>query len=86
MAGEIALRLKVPAERIAVAPLVQHAVRCRRRARHAARRAAVVLLHVGAPDMRENVRTLVAAWQAAFPTADVALAFTREPELLRRAR
>jgi len=39
-------------------------------------------LHVGAHDMRKNVRTLIAAWQAAFPTADVALAFTRKPELV----
>jgi glycosyltransferase involved in cell wall biosynthesis len=40
------------------------------------------VLHVGAHDMRKNVRTLIAAWQAAFPTADTALAFTRKPDVL----
>ncbi len=40
------------------------------------------VLHVGAHDMRKNVGTLIAAWQAAFPTADTALAFTRAPDVL----
>ncbi len=40
------------------------------------------LLHVGAHDPRKNVPTLIAAWQAAFPAAEVALAFTRKPDVL----
>jgi alpha-1,3-rhamnosyl/mannosyltransferase len=40
------------------------------------------VLHVGAHDMRKNVPTLIAAWQRAFPAADVALAFTRKPDVL----
>jgi glycosyltransferase involved in cell wall biosynthesis len=38
--------------------------------------------HVGAHDARKNVATLIAAWQRAFPAADVALAFTRAPAVL----
>jgi alpha-1,3-rhamnosyl/mannosyltransferase len=40
------------------------------------------VLHVGAHDPRKNVPTLIAAWQAAFPAAEVALAFTRKPGVL----
>ncbi len=82
IAGEIALRMKVEPERIAVAPLgvTEPFASAGDRGRLDDGRAYV--LHVGAHDMRKNVRTLVAAWQAAFPTADVALAFTRKPEIL----
>lgn len=80
MASEIALRLNVPPERIAVAPLGVSAPFAAGGERGALPDGRPYVLHVGAHDMRKNVRTLVAAWQAAFPTADVALAFTRKPE------
>lgn len=82
MASEIALRLKVPPERIAVAPLGVSAPFAAGGERGALPDGRPYVLHVGAHDMRKNVRTLVAAWQAAFPTADVALAFTRKPEMV----
>jgi len=82
MAGEIALRLDVERERIAVAPLGVAAPFVAGGARHVLSDGRPYVLHVGAHDMRKNVRTLIAAWQAAFPTADVALAFTRPPDLL----
>lgn len=82
MAGEIALRLKVPTDRIVVAPLGVSAPFGAGGERGTLSDGRPYVLHVGAHDMRKNVRTLVAAWQAAFPTADVALAFTRKPELL----
>jgi glycosyltransferase involved in cell wall biosynthesis len=82
MASEIALRLKVPPERVAVAPLGVTAPFVAAGERGVLPDGRPYVLHVGAHDMRKNVRTLVAAWQAAFPTADVALAFTRKPELV----
>lgn len=82
MAGEIAMRLGVERERIAVAPLGVAAPFVAEGARHVLADGRPYVLHVGAHDVRKNVRTLIAAWQAAFPTADVALAFTRPPELL----
>jgi glycosyltransferase involved in cell wall biosynthesis len=82
MASEIALRLKVPAERIAVVPLGVSPTFAAGGERGVLPDGRPYVLHVGAHDMRKNVKTLVAAWQAAFPTADVALAFTRKPELL----
>jgi alpha-1,3-rhamnosyl/mannosyltransferase len=82
MAGEIALRLDVEPGRIAVAPLGVAAPFVAQGAHHVLADGRRYVLHVGAHDMRKNVRTLVAAWQAAFPTADVALAFTRKPDVL----
>jgi glycosyltransferase involved in cell wall biosynthesis len=82
MAGEIALRLGVAPERIAVAPLGVSAPFSPGGERGTLSDGRPYVLHVGAHDMRKNVRMLVAAWQAAFPTADVALAFTRPPEVL----
>jgi len=82
MAGEIALRLDVAPERIAVAPLGVSAPFVAGGERGVLPDGRQYVLHVGAHDMRKNVRTLIAAWQAAFPTADVALAFTGEPEVL----
>jgi alpha-1,3-rhamnosyl/mannosyltransferase len=40
------------------------------------------LLHVGAHDAHKNVGTLIAAWRTAFPSTEVALAFTRAPAVL----
>lgn len=85
MAGEIALRLKFPPERIAVAPLGVGFPFVAHGERRALPDGRPYILHVGAHDMRKNVKMLVAAWQAAFPTADVALAFTRPPETLQPA-
>jgi glycosyltransferase involved in cell wall biosynthesis len=82
IAGEIALRMAVEPERIAVAPLGVAAPFVASGERGVLPDGRAYVLHVGAHDMRKNVRTLIAAWQAAFPTADVALAFTRPPELL----
>ena len=82
MADEIAMRLDVARERIAVAPLGVAAPFVAAGDRHALPDGRPYVLHVGAHDMRKNVRTLIAAWQAAFPTADVALAFTRKPDVL----
>jgi glycosyltransferase involved in cell wall biosynthesis len=82
IAGEIALRMKVEPERIVVAPLGVGAPFVAAGERGALDDGRPYVLHVGAHDMRKNVRTLVAAWQAAFPTADVALAFTRKPDIL----
>jgi glycosyltransferase involved in cell wall biosynthesis len=82
MAGEIAMRLDVERERIAVAPLGVAAPFVAQGPRHVLADGRPYVLHVGAHDMRKNVRTLIAAWQAAFPTADVALAFTRPPDVL----
>jgi glycosyltransferase involved in cell wall biosynthesis len=82
MAGEIALRLGVAPERIAVAPLGVTAPFVAGGARGSLPDGRQYVLHVGAHDMRKNVKALVTAWQAAFPTADVALAFTRKPEVL----
>jgi glycosyltransferase involved in cell wall biosynthesis len=82
MAGEIALRLDVVPERIAVAPLGVTLPFAAGGAAHVLSDGRKYVLHVGAHDMRKNVRTLIAAWQAAFPTADVALAFTRAPDVL----
>jgi glycosyltransferase involved in cell wall biosynthesis len=79
MAEQIALRLPFPPERIAVAPLGVTAPFVPEGARGTLPDGRAYVLHVGAHDMRKNIRTLVAAWQAAFPTADVALAFTRKP-------
>ncbi len=42
------------------------------------------VLHVGAHDERKNGATLIAAFAAAFPDGDVALAFTRRPASLPR--
>ena len=82
MAGEIAMRLDVERERISVAPLGVTAPFVPGGERHALSDGRQYVLHVGAHDLRKNVRTLVAAWQAAFPTADVALAFTQPPDVL----
>jgi glycosyltransferase involved in cell wall biosynthesis len=82
MAGEIAMRLDVEPERIAVAPLGVAPPFVAAGERHVLSDGRPYVLHVGAHDMRKNTRTLVAAWQAAFPTADVALAFTRKPDVL----
>ncbi len=82
MAGEIATRLDVEPGRIAVAPLGVTVPFVAGGARATLSDGRQYVLHVGAHDLRKNVRTLVAAWQAAFPTADVALAFTREPDVL----
>jgi glycosyltransferase involved in cell wall biosynthesis len=44
------------------------------------------VLHVGAHDTRKQTGTLIAAWERAFPQAQVALVFTRRPpQLPRRA-
>jgi glycosyltransferase involved in cell wall biosynthesis len=82
IAGEIAVRMKVEPERIVVAPLGVREPFVPAGERGTLDDGRQYVLHVGAHDMRKNVRTLVAAWQAAFPTADVALAFTRKPEIL----
>jgi glycosyltransferase involved in cell wall biosynthesis len=82
MGGEIALRLKVAPERIAVAPLGVTAPFTAGGERGVLPDGRPYVLHVGAHDMRKNVKLLIAAWQAAFPTADVALAFTHPPEVL----
>jgi glycosyltransferase involved in cell wall biosynthesis len=82
IAGEIAVRMKVDPDRIVVAPLGVSAPFVAAGERGVLDDGRPYVLHVGAHDMRKNVRTLVAAWQAAFPTADVALAFTRKPEIL----
>lgn len=79
MAGEIALRLRVEPERLRVAPLGVTAPFGAAGERAALSDGRPYVLHVGAHDMRKNVKLLIAAWQAAFPTADVALAFTRPP-------
>ncbi len=42
------------------------------------------VLHVGAHDERKNSATLIAAFAAAFPEGEVALAFTRKPSSLPR--
>jgi alpha-1,3-rhamnosyl/mannosyltransferase len=85
-ASEVTLRLGVGRERIVVTPLavdrtvfspaggsgtLPEALRGRR-----------YVLHVGAHDERKNTRTLIAAFAAAFPQGDVALAFTRRPPAL----
>jgi len=82
MAGEIVMRLDVERERIAVAPLGVSAPFVAAGDRYALSDGRPYVLHVGAHDMRKNVPTLIAAWQAAFPTADTALAFTRKPDVL----
>ncbi len=82
MAGEIAMRLDVEPERLAVVPLGVAPPFVADGARHVLADGRPYVLHVGAHDMRKNVRTLIAAWQAAFPTADTALAFTRPPDVL----
>lgn len=82
IAGEIARRMKVEPERIAVAPLGVKEPFVAAGERAVLDDGRPYVLHVGAHDMRKNVRTLVAAWQAAFPAAGVALAFTRKPETL----
>jgi glycosyltransferase involved in cell wall biosynthesis len=82
MAGEIAMRLDVERERVAVAPLGVTVPFIAAGERHVLTDGRPYVLHVGAHDMRKNVRTLITAWQAAFPTADVALAFTRPPDVL----
>jgi alpha-1,3-rhamnosyl/mannosyltransferase len=79
MAGEIAAYLHVPRERVVVAPLGVGEPFVARGARHALPDGRPYVLHVGAHDARKNVATLIAAWQRAFPAADVALAFTRAP-------
>jgi glycosyltransferase involved in cell wall biosynthesis len=82
MAEQIALRLAFPPERIAVAPLGVTVPFVASGVRGSLPDGRPYVLHVGAHDMRKNVKTLIAAWQAAFPTADVALAFTRKPEFV----
>jgi glycosyltransferase involved in cell wall biosynthesis len=82
MAAEIAMRLDVERERISVAPLGVAAPFGAAGERYVLPDGRAYMLHVGAHDMRKNVRTLIPAWQAAFPTADVALAFTRKPDIL----
>jgi glycosyltransferase involved in cell wall biosynthesis len=82
MAGEIMMRLDVERERISVAPLGVTAPFVAAGDRYALPDGRPYVLHVGAHDMRKNVPTLIAAWQAAFPTADTALAFTRQPDIL----
>jgi glycosyltransferase involved in cell wall biosynthesis len=82
MAGEIALRMGVEPQRIVVAPLGVTAPFVAAGARGTLPDGRPYVLHVGAHDMRKNVKALITAWQAAFPTADVALAFTRKPEIL----
>lgn len=82
MAGEIAVRLGFARERIAVAPLGVAAPFVAEGPRGTLPDGRPYVLHVGAHDMRKNVKALVTAWQAAFPTADVALAFTRKPDIL----
>ena len=82
MAGEISSRLGVEAERIAVAPLGVEAPFVAEGQRAVLSDGREYVLHVGAHDLRKNVKTLIAAWQAAFPTADVALAFTQAPDVL----
>jgi glycosyltransferase involved in cell wall biosynthesis len=82
MADEIATRLGVDPARITVAPLGVTAPFVAAGERHVLPDGRPYVLHVGAHDMRKNVRTLIAAWQAAFPTADTALAFTRKPDVL----
>jgi glycosyltransferase involved in cell wall biosynthesis len=42
------------------------------------------VLHVGAHDERKNTRTLIDAFERAFPDGDVTLAFTRRPPALPR--
>jgi glycosyltransferase involved in cell wall biosynthesis len=81
-AGEIAAQLNVPRERIAVAPLGVAAPFGPAGERFAADDGRPYVLHVGAHDARKNVGTLIAAWQRAFPAAEVALAFTHAPAVL----
>lgn len=82
MAGEIVSRLGVERERIVVAPLGVSAPFVANGERGVLPDGRAYVLHVGAHDMRKNIGTLIAAWQAAFPTADVALAFTQDPDVL----
>jgi glycosyltransferase involved in cell wall biosynthesis len=81
-AGEIVAYLNVPPERIAVAPLGVGSPFGPHGERFALPDGRPYLLHVGAHDARKNVGTLIAAWQTAFPAAEVALAFTRAPAVL----
>lgn len=82
MSEQIALRMGVPPERIVVAPLGVSAPFVAAGERGVLPDGRPYVLHVGAHDMRKNVPLLISAWQAAFPTADVALAFTRPPAVL----
>ncbi len=79
MAEQIAAYLGVARERIAVAPLGVAEPFVAGGARHVEADGRRYILHVGAHDPRKNVDTLVAAWQRAFPSAEVALMFTRAP-------
>jgi glycosyltransferase involved in cell wall biosynthesis len=81
-AGEIVRYLNVPRERVAVAPLGTGAPFVTAGERFALPDGRPYLLHVGAHDVRKNTGTLIAAWQQAFPSADVALVFTRAPAVL----
>jgi glycosyltransferase involved in cell wall biosynthesis len=82
MAEQIAGRLGVRRERIVVVPLATGAPFAAAGARHALPDGRPYILHVGAHDERKNVGTLVAAWQQAFPAAEVALVFTRAPAVV----
>ena len=82
MAGEIANRIGFDREHIVVAPLGVSAPFVANGERGVLPDGRPYVLHVGAHDMRKNIPTLVAAWQAAFPTADVALVFTQQPDVL----
>jgi glycosyltransferase involved in cell wall biosynthesis len=81
-ADEIARWMSVARERISVAPLGVDRAFTAGGERFALPDGRPYVLHVGAHDARKNVGTLVAAWQQAFPAADVALAFTRAPATL----
>jgi glycosyltransferase involved in cell wall biosynthesis len=82
MAEQIAGRLGVRRERIVVVPLGTGAPFAPAGPRHVLPDGRPYILHVGAHDARKNVATLVAAWQRAFPAADVALVFTRAPAVV----
>ena len=82
MADQIAGRLGVRRERIVVVHLGTGAPFAAAGARHVLPDGRPYILHVGAHDERKNVATLVAAWQRAFPAADVALVFTRAPAVV----
>ena len=78
-AAEVERVLGVARDCIAVTPLGVAAPFVAAGARHRLADARPYVLHVGAHDPRKNTATLIAAWQRAFPQADVALAFSRPP-------
>jgi glycosyltransferase involved in cell wall biosynthesis len=84
-ASEVERRLGVDAARIVITPLAVDAAFTPGPAGPPppALRGRYVL-HVGAHDERKNTRTLIDAFERAFPDGDVTLAFTRRPPALPR--